>query len=193
MDGALPREKLDADARAEADAWERALDELRAEARPAPADLEERIMADVARAAPVRPRPWLLRPRAVHVTPLSGLLVAAGLAALLLWPRMRPAVDPAGTGVQDIYVQFTLEAPGARSVSIAGDFTGWQDVHALTDPDGDGVWTGRIALTPGVHQYMFVIDGSDWVTDPRAERYTDDGFGNRNAVIAVDAAGEVIG
>ena len=28
-------------------------------------------------------------------------------------------------------------------------------------------------------------DGSEWQTDPRADRYQDDGFGNRNAVLAV--------
>ena len=42
-----------------------------------------------------------------------------------------------------------------------------------------------IAIEPGLHRYMFLIDGSNWVTDPTAERYADDGFGNRNAVLAV--------
>ena len=32
---------------------------------------------------------------------------------------------------------------------------------------------------------MYVIDGSYWVTDPHAERYTEDGFGRQNAVIAI--------
>ena len=40
-------------------------------------------------------------------------------------------------------------------------------------------------IQPGVHKYMFVIDGTEWVTDPDAERYAEDGFGNRNAVLAV--------
>jgi hypothetical protein len=51
------------------------------------------------------------------------------------------------------------------------------------------VWTGRVPLQPGVHQYMFVIDGTEWVTDPGAERWSDDGFGNRNAVLAVAPPG----
>ena len=34
---------------------------------------------------------------------------------------------------------------------------------------------------------LFVVNGSRWVTDPRATRYSDDGFGNRNAVLAVTA------
>jgi hypothetical protein len=35
---------------------------------------------------------------------------------------------------------------------------------------------------------MFLIDGTEWKTDPLADRYQDDGFGNRNAVLAVAAS-----
>jgi len=42
-----------------------------------------------------------------------------------------------------------------------------------------------VPVRPGVHGYMFLIDGTKWQTDPRADRYQEDGFGNRNAVLAV--------
>ena len=84
-----------------------------------------------------------------------------------------------------VYVQFALEAPSAQSVAVAGDFDGWTGSHTLDDADGDGVWTGRVPLQPGVHAYMFLVDGSTWMTDPRAQRYSEDGFGNRNAILAV--------
>jgi 1,4-alpha-glucan branching enzyme len=84
-----------------------------------------------------------------------------------------------------VYVQFMLDAPGASSVSVAGDFSEWEPSFTLEDVDGDGVWTGRVPVQPGVHTYMFLIDGTEWRTDPRADRYRDDGFGNRNAVLAV--------
>ena len=86
-----------------------------------------------------------------------------------------------------VYVQFVLDAPGATSVAVAGDFSEWDDRHTLQDLDGDGVWTGRVPLVAGLHKYMFVIDGAEWVTDPNAQHYADDGFGNRNAVIAVES------
>ena len=47
------------------------------------------------------------------------------------------------------------------------------------------VQTGFVALRPGSHKYMFIVDGERWVTDPGAERYVDDGFGMQNAVITV--------
>jgi 1,4-alpha-glucan branching enzyme len=85
-----------------------------------------------------------------------------------------------------IYVQFVLADKGAKSVTVAGDFNDWNvDSTPLVDTDGDGVWTGLVALRPGQHKYMFVIDGQKWVTDPEAERYIDDGFGMRNAVVTV--------
>ena len=85
-----------------------------------------------------------------------------------------------------VYVQFTLTAPGARSVEVAGDFNGWQPQHAeMRDAEGDGVWSALIPLPAGVHKYMFVIDGRRWVSDPHAHRFVDDGFGGKNSLVAV--------
>ncbi len=98
-----------------------------------------------------------------------------------------PGAGPAARAT--VYVQFMVQAPGASSVAVAGDFTEWSPQLALEDADGDGVWTGRVPLRPGVHEYMFVVDGSEWMTDPNADRYADDGFGNRNAVLVVPEIG----
>jgi 1,4-alpha-glucan branching enzyme len=124
------------------------------------------------------------------VPPLAAGLAFAALAALARWAgrgRVATPTAPAGAAQAVVYVQFELRAPGARSVAVGGDFDGWSGSNALEDPDGDGVWTGRVAVQPGLHTYMFLVDGDDWVTDPDANRYTDDGFGNRNAVLAVAA------
>ena len=120
------------------------------------------------------------------MSPLTGTLAAAAILVVLLLPREQQSVttDPA-TPTTAILVEFRLEAPGATSVALAGDFNDWEADMVLEDRDGDGVWTGRVPIEPGVHKYMFVIDGNEWVTDPDAERYSDDGFGNRNAVLAV--------
>lgn len=88
-------------------------------------------------------------------------------------------------GAASVYVEFTLEAPEASGVAVAGDFTDWEPSVRLQDRDGDGVWSGRVPLQPGIHEYMFVVDGERWITDPHAERYARDGFGNRNAVLTI--------
>ena len=88
-------------------------------------------------------------------------------------------------------MQFVFAAENAQSVAVAGDFNQWQPTTGeLRDADGDGVWTALVAVDPGLHKYMFVVDGEEWVTDPRADSYVDDGFGMRNALIAVAAPQE---
>ncbi|MDP2957728.1 MAG: glycogen-binding domain-containing protein [Longimicrobiales bacterium] len=205
LDGEVTLAELGEGERREAAAWDRLLGVVRSENAdsPAPHWLEDRVMAEIA--AMPEPGPfarawgWLLRPQSLRVSPLTLGLAAAGLAALLLVqgnasvPSGTPAL-PGGAatpvvagmtvGGAVVYVQFSLEAPGASSVRVAGDFDEWRGSYELTDPDGDGVWSGRVPVQPGMHTYMFLVDGA-WVSDPRADRYTDDGFGNRNAVLAV--------
>ena len=178
-------------------AWERLIATLREDAPgPAPAWLEGRIMTEV-RSLGDGGREgflsWLLRPRTLRASPVALALPGVAILALAIlpWLRTGPATierasipDPTEADAV-VYVQFIFEAPGVRSVAVAGDFSGWDQRHRLEDADGDGTWTGRVPVRPGVHEYMFIIDGETWVTDPMAERYVDDGFGNRNAVLAV--------
>lgn len=194
LDGELALEDVSEEHRAEAASWGRMLDVFRAAspATPAPPWLEDRVMAEI-EALPdpgflARAWAWLLRPRPVSVSPAAvGLAVAAVAALLLLRPGTSAPPLPAEGGPALVYVQFTLRAPEAASVAVGGDFDRWQGTYALEDPDGDGVWTGRVPVEPGLHAYMFLVDGDEWVTDPLAGRYSDDGFGNRNAVLAVAA------
>lgn len=197
LDGELDRERLSGPERREAASWDRLLDAFRAErpGAPAPHWLEDRVMADIA--ALPEPGPlsrfwtWLLRPQSLSLSPAAAGVAGVALALVLLLTRADTPVGvapgPGSAAETVVYVQFLLEAPGARSVSVGGDFDAWSGSFALEDPDGDGVWTGRVPVEPGVHEYMFLVDGSEWVTDPAAARHTDDGFGNRNAVLAVAA------
>lgn len=205
LDGELPAEALSPEERAEAEAWEALLEGVRATLPDsAPPEMEAEVVRSLAAerdygtvTGRVGPWAWLTRSRPVPVSPLTAAVAAAALVVLLLRPWEGPGpADPSEiTGpdavaeedvpaVTRIYVEFVLRAPDATSVSVAGDFNGWMPT-LLEDVDGDGVWSGRIRLEPGVHEYMFVLDDSTWVTDPNADRYAEDGFGNRNAVLAV--------
>jgi len=198
LDGELPLDSLPAPLQGEAEAWDRLLSAFRPTGAetPPPPWLEDRVMSEI-EALPEPGRTgravrWLLRPRQVSVPPAVAGLAAAAVVAFLLAPIWRsqaggPAGEAEGASQAVVYVQFVLEAAGARSVSVGGDFDEWGGSHPLADPEGDGIWTGRVPVRPGVHSYMFLLDGSTWVTDPLAERYADDGFGNRNAILAVAA------
>jgi hypothetical protein len=84
-----------------------------------------------------------------------------------------------------VFVRLVLLQPGARSVSVAGDFNGWNPSQTTMDRSDGGVWTTTIELKPGRYQYMFVIDGKKWIADPLAREDAGDGFGSNNAVLDV--------
>lgn len=202
LDDELGHEDLTPEERSEAEAWKSLFSDLEGRwGRSEPPPLEERVMGELRkRPAPAvresfaasgdpawkRALAWLFEPRSVVVRPALVVAGAAALLVLVFLPVEQEQVAPPPQAAgSDVYVEFVLEAPEAGSVAVAGDFTGWDPEIALEDPDGDGVWSGRARLGPGVHEYMFVVDGSEWVTDPYAPRYADDGFGNRNAVVAI--------
>lgn len=92
---------------------------------------------------------------------------------------MAASVTPAG-------VRFVFEDPMARSVAVAGSFNQWSSsAHPLARTVGRTEWAATVALPPGDHAYMFVVDGTRWVTPPAADDFVDDGFGARNGVVVV--------
>jgi anti-sigma factor RsiW len=98
---------------------------------------------------------------------------------------------------QQVEVTFTISGIKANQIAVAGDFNavagdfnGWDtSANQLEDPDGDGIWTGKMQLEPGRYEYMLVVDDAKWVTDPTAKVYADDGFGSKNAVLFINNNG----
>jgi hypothetical protein len=128
---------------------------------------------------------WLWVPREFTLRPAyafgAGLaLVAAVLAAPLAGPGAAPSGPVAAAPpAAQVYVQFRLDAPGASQVSLAGSFTRWRPGPELREV-APGVWTATVPLPPGVHDYLYVVDGEEWVPDPAA-RPVEDGFGGTNS------------
>ncbi len=98
-----------------------------------------------------------------------------------------PAQTIAATTTQEptVFVRLVLLQPGAQSVFVAGDFNGWDPAQTKLERSDGGVWTATIPLKPGRYQYMFVIDGKQWIADPLASEEATDGFGAQNAVLDV--------
>ncbi len=82
-------------------------------------------------------------------------------------------------------VSFRLDAPDASAVAVAGDFNGW-DPNACPLWYGEGgVWERKVSLSPGVHQYKFVVDGMEWWEDPLNPNRVPNDFGTFNSVCEV--------
>ena len=112
---------------------------------------------------------------------LPALVVALLMAGFLF--KGRPFRGAAGTREVDV----VFVAPAAATVSVVGDFNGWDPRRNPMTRGGEReLWRTRLALPPGVYQYNFVVDGTVWEKDPQAKNYLADGFGGQNSVIIVD-------
>ena len=84
----------------------------------------------------------------------------------------------------EVWTRFIYIDKDAESVAVAGDFSNWEPVELTRKTlNGEQVWTGLVPMQKGEHRYMFVKNGDNWVTDPLATNYQNDGFGNKNAVL----------
>ena len=185
LDGELPAEVLTVSQREQLAALTRAAEALSALPR---VSVAARVMTEVRRppeSAGRRVARWLTERHAVTISvrPIWSLALAAVLAAVAVIPGRGPGPI---LGDQEGIAQFVGRFPGARSVDVVGSFTDWQSgAVVLRDDEHDGIWRGTVVLPVGQHEYMFVVDGERWVTDPLAGRYVDDGFGRQNALLFV--------
>jgi len=158
----------------------------------APASFRVDVMEAIERATASpwkRVADWWLEPRPVRIRPAVGALaLAASLALLVLLPGEQSVAPTAAvdSAPAQVVTRFVLIAPEAASVHLTGDFVSWsREGIALEDPRGTGIWTTDVTLPPGVYQYTFVVNGTQWVPDPRAVSQVDDGFGQTNSVLIV--------
>jgi 1,4-alpha-glucan branching enzyme len=83
-------------------------------------------------------------------------------------------------------VTFSYQAPEAQSVSVAGDFTDWQQAPVGLKKDKTGVWKKTISLPPGRYQYRLLVDGQ-WRDDPQCSVREPNQYGTLNCVCVVAA------
>jgi hypothetical protein len=134
---------------------------------------------------------------------LSGLAAAAAIGGVavfgaLQFSKEKPAVVAAApvemVPVADVAVdpmtipqnvQFLFASPSSRSVSLVGQFNDWDPTATpMVYDEVHGAWTVTIPLLPGRHQYQFLVDGVEHVTDPTAPQVSSD-FSSANSVRTV--------
>jgi hypothetical protein len=144
---------------------------------------------------------WWNRKRVVRVSPLAGLALAAGIGAIVVVSSVAigsrisistPVASRTASAVHQDTVQlvrFVFVDRSAASVELVGDFNEWaRGTTALQRSGAPGVWAVSVPLSPGRHEYAFIINGSRWVADPLAVKSSDD-FGTESSVIRVGSTG----
>ena len=142
-------------------------------------------------------RQWWRTERDFRIAPLTGLALAAGIAGIIAIsgiaigsrisahsPVATRAASTVGRDTVQI-VRFVFVDPHATSVELVGDFNEWaRGSTELGHSGAPGVWAVSVPLSPGRHEYAFIINGSRWVADPLAVKSSDD-FGTESSVIRV--------
>ncbi len=154
--------------------------------------------SDVMRRLPARKesyvkevRDFFFKGRVLRWNMATALAVACLMiivfAGIFQFQKKNNLVQYANTtsGESTITVRINFYAPKAKKVAIAGDFNKWKVNGNILKKQDNGIWTIEIPLKPGTYNYMFVVDGKVWMTDPNAELYQDDGFGFKNSVLKV--------
>jgi len=144
---------------------------------------------------------WWRTERVFRLSPLTGLALAAGITAVIavsgvavgarISARSQPTPRAAASARPDTVqlVRFVFVDPKAERVELVGDFNEWaRGSTQLKRSGAPGVWAVSVPLSPGRHEYAFIINGSRWVADPLAVKSSDD-FGTESSVIRVGTAG----
>ncbi|MFQ5866844.1 MAG: zf-HC2 domain-containing protein [bacterium] len=141
-----------------------------------PSDFTEKVLNRLPGEEPVfKPirKPFIFPPQWKWVPALAILTIFLIISLILITKKPSPSI---------IMVTFTIEMPEAQAVSLVGDFNGW-DVNACRLIRQDGIWAVKLPLPPGRYQYVFVADGEQWLPDPEAKDYVDNGYGSKNSVL----------
>jgi len=79
---------------------------------------------------------------------------------------------------------FSIHAPEAATVLLAGSFTHWQKEALPMKKSKQGNWTITVPLAPGTYQYRFIVDGQ-WQDDPACTLRVANAFGSHDNVRSV--------
>lgn len=110
-----------------------------------------------AQSGPRPPKPSLIQDAPLHQSAQPQGAGAASASA--------PGGNSAAAKNKALPTDFSIKAPGARSVELAGAFI----VHGGKKPmvaHDDGVWTITLYLTPNTYRYWFLVNGKHTL-DPR--------------------------
>jgi len=103
--------------------------------------------------------------------------------------RQRHINKEPGVYFADGRIYFIYNNSEPRSVSLAGDFNGWDESKNELLESEPGMWSCWIRKPDsGTYRYKFVIDGRVWTEDPANTDKEPDGFGGWNSKVNVHSA-----
>ena len=84
-------------------------------------------------------------------------------------------------------VVFLFHDDHAISVSLTGDFNGWNGSRTSLLRAEHGLWRVELAAPPaGRYQYKFIVNGERWIEDPGNGMRVPDNYGGLNSVLVIE-------
>jgi hypothetical protein len=168
-----------------------------------PEGLASTVASELAKLPPPRRSTWRRlwanpqQPRTVWAYRAAILVVLLGILGGIWRHAGQHAVAPGAAGSMNAKmvsrpqaalgplapVTFVFYAPKAKSVSLVGTFNDWDPEKTPMNRGKDGTWSVQVSLPQGRHEYLFLVDGSRYESDPNALELRQDGMGNENAVL----------
>jgi serine/threonine protein kinase len=131
-------------------------------------------------------------PRATHTpTPAPTPVLQTPTATTTPTPPPVPPPPPPPPPKQPpkpvarIYsVEFTITAPDARIVGLAGEFNKWSPIATPMHKRPNGTWATTLQLPSGRYQYKFIVNGK-WIPDSENPMLQEDPYGGTNSVVVI--------
>lgn len=89
--------------------------------------------------------------------------------------------------VENGRLMFVFHDDSAQSVSVAGDFNGWNHATTPLKRNALGLWSTEInAPRAGRVEYKFVVNGQRWIEDPSNGMKVSNHYGGLNSVLVIE-------
>lgn len=88
--------------------------------------------------------------------------------------------------IEDGKLVFNYHDDAAETVTLAGDFNGWNPALTHFTKSATGAWRAEMdAPAPGSYQYKFIVNHTRWIDDPGNAMKAPDGYGGLNSVVSL--------
>ena len=80
-------------------------------------------------------------------------------------------------------VTFEYATDSAEAVLLVSEANDWQPVE-MKKRKKDGIYYAKMRLDKGgQYQYLYLVDGQNWITDSSADAYVPNEYGGQNGVV----------
>ena len=71
-----------------------------------------------------------------------------------------------------------------QSACVVGEFNQWDEQATPMTPLQSGEWKAQLSLEASKeYRYRYLVNGSEWVSDPEADKYVPNPYGQEDAVV----------